>query len=570
MLICGINDGHNAAAALVKDGRLVSALQEERLNRLKNWQGFPLLSINAQLSAMGATIADVDAFVLSGTEFYPIAGGYHRDRDQQVRALKGNNSAWGRFKQFARGTFARSIVMKRRNAARRAAIIAQGIPESKLVQIDHHRCHAATAYYGKKPDRDALIVTLDGSGDGLCATVSVIGDDGRMKRLASIAEEHSIGSVWAVITSLTGMVPNEHEYKMMGMAPYASGSRVQRAADIFSRAFAWSESEGVWRRSAGMPHANYSYQYWRDALEFTRFDYVMGGLQLFTEQLVNRFVQHWLKRTGKSAVRLSGGVFMNVKANKVVMELPEVKDLYVFPSCGDETNAMGAAWAHIEDLGRAGTIEPIGPFYLGLEPSAADYDAAAELARQRGYQVDKPADVEERTAELLAAGEVVSRVNGREEFGARALGNRSILADPCRKDVVKLINQAIKSRDFWMPFAASVLDEAKERYLHNPKGVFAPYMILTFDSRNTEEVIAGCHPEDKTIRPQMVTKEWNGTYHKMICAFQKRTGRGAILNTSFNLHGEPIVSKPIEGIDVMDRSGLRHLVCGPYIISKRA
>ena len=165
---------------------------------------------------------------------------------------------------------------------------------------------------------------------------------------------------------------------------------------------------------------------------------------------------------------------------------------------------------------------------------------------------------------------MVARVSGREEFGARSLGNRAILADPSRTDVVKIVNKAIKCRDFWMPFAPSVIFEHADRHVHNPKNLAAQYMILAFDSRNTHEVQAACHPEDATIRPQIVTRESNPAYHRLLEEFHARTGRGTILNTSLNIHGEPIVSSPEDAIGVMQRSGLNHLALGPYLISKPA
>jgi carbamoyltransferase len=165
---------------------------------------------------------------------------------------------------------------------------------------------------------------------------------------------------------------------------------------------------------------------------------------------------------------------------------------------------------------------------------------------------------------------VGARASGREEFGARSLGNRAILADPSRSDVIRFVNQAIKNRDFWMPFAPSVMAEHAHRYVHNPKGLEAPYMILAFDSVNTQEVKAACHPEDATIRPQIVTRESNPSYHRVLEHFHNKTGRGAVLNTSLNIHGEPIVSSPDDAIDVMQRSGLIHLALGPHLISKPA
>jgi carbamoyltransferase len=295
---------------------------------------------------------------------------------------------------------------------------------------------------------------------------------------------------------------------------------------------------------------------------------VCAGLQLFTEELMSRWVKYWLKKTGRGVLCLSGGVFMNVKMNNILGEIDEVEKLFVFPSCGDETNAIGAAWAYLEDQGMYELIKPLQSMYLGVSPDERMFRQAEDLATSKGYKVYKPADVGLEVASLLARGEIVARCTGREEFGARALGNRSILADPSRPELVPVLNRAIKNRDFWMPFACTVLASHENRYIHNPKNFPAPYMILAFQSRLTEEIIAGVHPNDGTIRPQVLSRETNPEYHHIIEEFARRTGRGAVLNTSFNLHGEPIVSSPLEAMDVFERSGLEHLNLGPYLIHK--
>lgn len=565
MLTCGIHDGHNAAAALMCEGRILSALQEERLSRIKNWHGFPIRSIEAQLESIGAAWSDVHAYVFGGHEYYrgPGAPG---DRVAQMHAYKSNASLHAMPRRWLRHTSLRALTHRHRGVERRRYLRARGVPNERIVTIEHHRCHAMTAYYGAAAAQDVLVITLDGAGDGVCATVAVPDKDGTLRRVCAVAEEHSIGILWATVTALMGMVPNEHEYKMMGMAPYAVGSSVRAAADMFHRAHRLVD--GSWKRTSGVPEASYAYAYWRDALEFIRFDAICAGLQLFTEEFVCEWVQHWVRKTGLKKLRLSGGVFMNVKLNKALMELPDVEDIYIFPSCGDETNAIGACWAHYEDRGLARQIQPLGPLYLGLAPSAEQYDAAAEVARSAGCTVTRPSDLADEVTKLLVAGNIVARLAGREEFGARALGNRSILADPSRKDVVKTINGAIKSRDFWMPFACSMMEEVADEFLNNPKHISAPYMIMTFEARQPEKIIAGCHPEDYSVRPQTVSRQWNCDYHEILSKFREKTDRGVLLNTSFNMHGEPIVSKPAEGVDVLLRSGLQHLCLGPYLITK--
>jgi carbamoyltransferase len=267
---------------------------------------------------------------------------------------------------------------------------------------------------------------------------------------------------------------------------------------------------------------------------------------------------------------------MNVKANMLLAAEEWVQDLFVFPSCGDESNAVGAAYlGYLELCRRRGTApapRPFGPAYLGPDVDDTEIEEAIrrrDLATR--HAVSEPARVEERIAELLVADGVVARCAGRMEFGARALGNRSILANPSDPRVVGLINRMIKARDFWMPFAPSVLSERAGDYLVNPRGLASPYMMLAFPTKpeRRDEIIAAVHPHDGTARAHIVDQSWNPEYHQVIREFEGRTGIGAVLNTSFNLHGEPLVCSAADAIDTFERSGLPHLALGRFIISKK-
>jgi len=314
-----------------------------------------------------------------------------------------------------------------------------------------------------------------------------------------------------------------------------------------------------------------SYRFLKELLEHKRFDWIAGGLQKFTEAILTRWVSTCLKETGIRRLALGGGIFMNVKVNKLIMELPEVAELFVYPSCGDETNAIGAAyWVYAQKAGVA-KITPIRDLYLGPEFSN---DQVGEVLRRFNFKTpvryERLTPIEPRVARLLAEGRVVARFKGREEFGARALGNRSILANPADPIVVGLINDAIKARDFWMPFAPSILEERSADYIRNPKRVRAPYMILSFDTTDRcDEIRAAIHPFDRTVRPQEVPADWNPDYHALLKEFERLTGIGAVLNTSFNLHGYPIVSGPEDALDVFDRSGLTHLAIENWLVTKR-
>jgi carbamoyltransferase len=405
----------------------------------------------------------------------------------------------------------------------------------------------------------------------LSASVN-IGMDGKLKRIASVGRSESLGSVYSAVTFMMGMVPLEHEYKLMGMAPYADPKRAQAVADMLFEYMPLPKSL-TWHRAPMKPPSPLIYSYLRKRLELHRFDSIAAGVQLYTEEMLVRWVENAIAKTGIRKLALSGGVFMNVKANKRIMELREVCDLFVFPSCGDETNAMGAAFWQEAELGKSRHLPPIQSVYYGPDFDPSDTHTAVEQ-RSKGkdwtvkYFAD--GDIDIHIADLVAAGEIVARARGAMEFGARALGNRSILADPTIPGVVNTINYMVKMRDFWMPFAPMVLDRRAKDYLINPKNIPAPYMILSFDTPKDvrNQMTAAIHPYDQTARPQVLSAAYNPDMYKLLSRFEEKTGRGVILNTSFNLHGLPIVGTPDAAIDVFEQSSLPHLAVGDYLLSK--
>ena len=585
MRVLGIHDGHNASACLVESGRIRMAVQEERLRREKNFAGFPSQAVDLMLLECGLQLDDLDVVAVVGRDmpdhftreerldFYRDAGrpGYlaRRRREEAIRRV-------------ARAVVPQSLRDAVRGRARRDAVAAAaggrlgrfvdfGIPCEKLRIVEHHQTHAASAYHGLGDyENDILILTNDGEGDGVCATVSV-GRAGRIERLSSVPRSESVGNVFAVVTFLMGMVPLEHEYKLMGMAPYADERRASQVAAKFARLFTFEGASPLgWRRQDGCPDPFYSYRLLRELLEYERFDSVCAGLQRFLEEFLVQWVRNCIAQTGIRRLALSGGVFMNVKLNKAIMELPEVASLFVFPSCADETTSIGAAWQVASQSGER--IEPLGPFYLGRAYDDSEVQSAIDAFDfSSPISVERCESIEQRVVELLAAGQIVARFKGREEFGARALGNRSILADPSNTELIKVINSMIKCRDFWMPFATSMTDRQANECLVNPKAVAAPYMILTFETtERVSEFRAGAHPYDLTVRPQVVYRDWNPSYYELIEHFERLSGkRGGVLNTSFNLHGHPLVSSPRNALDVFARSGLRHLAIESFLVSKR-
>jgi len=292
---------------------------------------------------------------------------------------------------------------------------------------------------------------------------------------------------------------------------------------------------------------------------------------MFVERMLTRWVGNAIRETGIRRIACSGGVFMNVKANLSILELPEVEQMFVFPSCGDESNSIGAACHEAALAGER--IEALGPMYFGEPITDAESEAALERVAGAGSRIRFrwESDIERVTALHLAAGGIVARAKGAAEFGARALGNRSILAPADRPDVVRTINHAIKNRDFWMPFAPSVTAERSARYYEKPKPVDSPYMMFAFRSRPEKRAafLSAQHPCDFTARAHEVRRAHNPDYHHLLEEYEAISGEAIVLNTSFNLHGEPIVHRACDAVDVFLRSGLEHMALANWWVEKR-
>lgn len=564
MKIIGINDGHNASCVYMENGRIVFALQEERLSKVKNQGGMPEHVFDYLESGVGIKISEADAVVFT-SHYTPISP---KGRESRIRSYKRKGAAI-KIKQLLKKMGAKRARATWLAKKRKKRLLMKGVNPAKIETMDHHFCHAASAYYGwGKFDEAILVLTNDGAGDGLCATVS-IGRDRRLERIASVHMSHSLGELWALFTAMMGMVPLEHEYKLMGLAPYAPQMGVKRVKQVFENYFSFAKDGLTWRVKQGRPAVPLAYNYFRDKMEFMRFDWIAGGLQAFTE----RFLCHWVKssiaKTGVHKVALAGGTFMNVKANQKISEIEGVEDLFIFPSCGDETLPFGAAYyVYNRDAGISN--KPLGHLYLGSEYSNDEIRTAYEhYPFEQKYVIKRSANIVVDVVDLLVGGHIVAWFQGREEFGARALGARSIVADPTRGNVINEINEMIKSRDFWMPFASSILEEGVKRYLVNPKGIQSPYMVITFETtKRAAEIAAGRHPFDLSCRPQIVNKGWHPKYYGLLKAFEQKTNRLGILNTSFNLHGLPIVSSPEDAFSVLEKSGLQYLAIGDWLIKK--
>ena len=585
VIVLGISETHCATAAILRDGAIVGCASEERFSRLKNDAGYPRLAIDALLADLRLTRADIDLLVFAGTRIPTYDWMNRVMRDDAYRSayygvrLDAPRRGLGRRARKLGAKLGLLDTAPGKSPLAREARFAVGaghlgLATDRMRLVDHHACHAASAYLGAPwGGQPALVLTNDNSGDGLCATASTGRGASLVRHEAAASGPGSLGAFYTLVTVLLGMKPGEHEYKVMGLAPYAEARWGERAAAALGTVFELVEGHPcrfAWT-ARGAPY--------RALLQATlglRFDAIAGGAQRLLEDALLRWARLMRARYGGDRLALGGGVFMNVKANMLLADEEWVRDLFVFPSCGDESNAIGAAYlGYLELAARAGVppvVRPFGPAYLG--PGLDDREVEATVRRRdlaARHRVTEPERIEEKIAELLVSDGVVARCAGRMEFGARALGNRSILANPAEPRVVPLINRMIKNRDFWMPFAPTILREREADYILNPKSLASPYMMLAFRTspKRRDELVAALHPHDGTARAHLLDEAANPAYCRVIREFERRTGIGAVLNTSFNLHGEPLVATAEDAIDTCERSGLPHLALGRWLISKK-
>lgn len=569
MKILGIHDGHNASAALMIDGEIKYVVQEERLTNEKNKSGFPYNSIELILKKANLKAEEIDFIGFNGN-YMPKP--YARGQNLAIynSFLKRSTINFSLLKRKLRYAPLLSTIYENKNKKSRIKLAEDlGFIKSKIKFLDHHLLHASTAYYGNGNfSEDVLVFTNDGSGDRNCGTVSV-GKNGKLKRVAQIDARHSVGALYAIFTYLFGMTPLEHEYKIMGMAPYVDKKYSRIIADELHTMFTFSEDGLTWEFNKGYSVFT-SMKMLQKFMLLKRFDSLMGGLQLFIEEFLVRWVKSAIHKTGINNIALSGGTFMNVKANQLLMELDEVNSIFVYPSCGDESNSIGAAYYLYSEYEDHNKIKKLEDIYFGISYTNGEIKKAIDsYSFKHKYTIDFIENIEEKSAQLLKEGYVVARFKDREEFGARSLGNRAIMADPSNPNIIREINEMIKSRDFWMPFASSILDTDIERYVITNKKAEPYYMILTYNTKKAaDEIIAGIHPYDRTVRPQKITKGHNNGYWNLINEFKKLSGIGGVLNTSLNLHGLPLVHTPKDAFHVLENSKLKILAIENYLIQK--
>ncbi len=590
MIILGINEGANASAALLKNGKIIACVQEERLSRIKNHAGVPWKSINYCLVKADISTSDIDLVVFGAKN--PIAAVWLRTNQKSSAATFFRKIELFIFEFFSSLAIFRSgfyfilqwiynvfylcyKVISPIIKLRHIQMISQKlkIPRNRITNIDHHLAHAYAAYFiAGRREESTLVITNDGAGDQTCGKVFIVKND-IWKEMSATPNQSSLAYVYYYTTALLGFTPNEQEYKVMGLAPYGYKADIEKIYPIFKRLI-WSE--GLTFRSS-IERISY-FSYLKRELTGKRFDTVAGAVQKLVEELLVKQFRSAIKKTGIRNVVYGGGLAMNVKANMKILQIPELKNLFVCPSAGDESAAIGACFwgyqAYCQKNKRDFSPEKLESLAMG--PAYSTKEILEVLRKKRiirnyRYNVkklgsNKPAVI----AKLLAGGHIIGRFVGRMEFGARALGNRSILAHPGDARIVQKLNSQIKYRDFWMPFAPVILSKRQSKYLVNPKNIQSPYMMIAFEATEKAklDLPATLHPKDLTCRPQIINQEINPDYYAIITQFEGITGISALLNTSLNIHGEPIVCSPDDAIDLFLKTDLQYLLVEDFLLKK--
>lgn len=573
MRVLGLGTEGDSGAAIVEDGRILAAVNEERISRLKLVEGFPRGAIQEVLRRTGTTIADLDAVLVASThdlfvnELRPFDGWFQHRIDGVGTYLKRATGKFARYRDqlpfLETGYYAllTPSFLYRRWAIRRILRNEFGV-RCPIRFVDHHLAHIASAYFTSGYD-DALVLSVDGGGDGKSALAYAV-RDGRFEFLHEVSAYNSLGNYYAYVTHLCGFKAMKHEGKITGLAAHGEPKYVDLLRSFIDERDGTFTNKG--RVAAFEALRELERRLPRD---WTRED-LAASIQRHTEDLTQRFARYWASRTGLRNLALAGGVFANVRVNEEVLSLPEVDRVFIHPHMGDGGLPVGAALAAcipgLLEQTMPRDPEPLADVYLG--PDLSDRDIAEALSGAGLVPEPVEGPLEERIADLLVEGYVVARANGRMEYGPRALGNRSILYHPTDRAVNDWLNKNLRRTEF-MPFAPSVLAEAAEDCFENLEGGkhAAEFMTITFHcTPQMRERMRGVVHLDGTARPQLVRQDRNPGYYRIIEAFHRRTGLPAIINTSFNMHEEPIVCSAADCVRAFLDGNLDYLAIGSHLV----
>lgn len=557
MLILGISELDNdTGAALVRDGELIGAANEERFTRVKQQPGLPLRVIDWLLKQAGADISDVDKILV-------VRQDVHRERSLTLKQL--DETKWFSYPGSMTGKLLNYAVWKFRNYPRSKKLhlfhnkqlidwlAVSKIDPAKVERVNHHFMHVTAAYYGSGFD-EALGFSVDGQGDGQTATIYTC-RNGKFEQIHDVRLPHSAGAFYASLTKAAGYRPARHEGKITGLAAHGS-------YDEECMAFARKTLYNV-NGSFEAPYTYGTYPWLKRLVKSKGPEKLAYAYQQTLEDVLVKYVSHYVRKTGLKNLCMAGGVCANVRVNQKLFEIPEVERVFIFPHMSDGGLGWGAAmWGWHRD--REYHPKRIHDVYWG--PSFTDEEITKAL-NDEGVRHSRPHDLATQLAEMLTDGDLIARFDGAMEFGPRALCHRSILYQPTDPSVNTWLNDQLHRTEF-MPFAPVTLEEDARDLYHNFDGAdhAANFMTITFDC--AEEMIQNCPAVvhvDGTARPQTIRPDIDETMHRVLSVYKQRTGLSSIINTSFNMHEEPIVCTPADAIRACRDAHFRYLAIGPYL-----
>lgn len=575
MIILGINAYHaDSSAAILKDGELIAASEEERFTRVKHWAGFPEQAILFCLKELNITIDQVDHIAIGRDPKAKF--------DKKLLYLLKNPG--GGFKTVLNRLSNTKKVASLEQELSRITGVSADIIKPKIRQVEHHRSHLASAFFAS-PYEEAALLSIDGSGD-FTSTMIGVGRGNKIEVLDSIDFPVSVGTFYTSFTQYLGFPHYGDEYKVMGLAPYGEPKYVDKIRDVIAFTpdglFTWNQKYFKSAKDVvvtygddhipfvGSLYSSYFEEKFGKARtkdeELTQYHKdIAASVQRFTEELIFHIVNHLQKRTGMKNLCIAGGVAQNSVANGKILANSSFENLYI-PSAGHDAGiSMGCALYVYNQLLDAPRTTPIYSAYTGSRFSNDEIEAFLKLKNISYKKLDDAALYEYVSDRLINAG-VVGWFQGRAEFGPRALGARSILADPRRADAKDLLNAKIKRRESFRPFAPSILREFVPDYFERTENV--PFMEKVFPIKKSRhaEIPAVTHV-DGTGRLQSVDKVVSPKYYGLIDAFRKKTGVPILLNTSFN-ENEPIVNTPAEALDCFLRTKMDMLVLENCIVER--
>jgi carbamoyltransferase len=557
LISLGINysEMHDSAACIARDGHILFAVAEERISRLKHDARFPSLSIEACLAAAGIRADQLD-FVCFG---WPPA----------IEAMKHD------LKCMATGSLPLnyidlvSTVRRNLNHTRKQngkkQFLARFPTKAQFRFVEHHLAHAISAYSFSGFD-DAAVLVLDGRGAWEASSLWH-GRDGHLEHVWTIPWPNSLGLFYAQFTQYLGFQPYSDEWKVMGLAPYGEPG-INLRDFIIPDDNPYKVSTRLLLDDKPAPLAGITARLGPQREAESEIDpkhkNLAFAVQDACEEAMMTLARAAVAKTGSRNICLAGGVALNSKANGKILSSGIVDRIFVQPAAGDDGVCLGAALAPYLDNGGKLPMHKMRHAYLGAENSDEEIEKALTTYKLRATRVADPAAA---AAEMLANGKILGWVQGRMEFGPRALGARSILADPRDPEMNAKVNNAVKFREWWRPFAPSMLAEVAGEYIESATD--SPFMILTAQVKpEKRSVIPSVTHVDGSARPQTVERDVNPLYWRLIREFGNRTGVPVVMNTSFNLRGEPIVSTPTDAVRTFFSSGMDALVIGSFVVEK--